>query len=500
MQPLPSHGPYFAFLSDSPILNLIGANAVGRKEIPIPGDSFNPGDCFSCIISPDGQWLAYWTGFAGEITYPYTPLDPNANYDLRLNLLNISNGTAAVVTDLLTPDYPANFDKLMDAIVNQPGYDPNGSYDPEGSFLQGIRSVAWSPDSRFLAFAGEMNGPSSDLYVYDVSEKTIRRLSSGLANITADGPHSIRWSPDGKWIVYSSGYWWGEGMTVTFYAARPDGSAYREYPEEETGFAGWLSDSVFLVTWDENGIGSSYLEGADLESGRMSTIWKCQYSDIAFDPGSSLLVSDTQPIESNPECSTPGLYFRQLPAGFAHLVTGLEGMIYYNTIDFLGLGDLRYLVSDSEWNAYSVSSAGKSTLLISEELTPFIAPDRRWVAFAGKGLRIMDSSGEISAQLTGIQIDDVFWRPDSKGFLFLSGSDLYTVSLPEKTFSKIDGVPYPSNTGRIYWQPDSQGYFFNSGTGLYFLSLPKKSIEFIQQLPPSVEFVSFDPAWVAAPN
>jgi hypothetical protein len=229
-------------------------------------------------------------------------------------------------------------------------------------------------------------------------------------------------------------------------------------------------------------------------------IWKCQYSDIAFDPGNSLLVSQLYPVESDADCQTPGLYFKSLSSGSARLVTGLEEVMYYTTIDFLGMGDLRYLASDDKLNAYSVSSTGKSILLISEGPTPYVAPDRQWVAFAGKGLRIMDSAGEISAPLTGIQIDNVFWRPDSKGFLFLSGSDLYSVSLPEKTLVKMDGIRYPSDTGRIYWQPDSQGYFYKSGPGLYFLSLPKKSSEFIQQLPDSAVFVSFDPVWVAVPE
>jgi hypothetical protein len=497
-QQLPAQGPYFIFpdvVEENIGLTLLGLDAVGRKEIPIPGNFFDPGNCFPCIVSPDGEWLAYWTGFAGDRDSSF-PLTLDAPYDLQLNLLHIPDGTTTVITPLLSPDYPANFDKVMDAIINQPElYDPNGAYDPEGSFVQGIRSAAWSPNSRYLAFAGEMDGPSSDLYVYDVHEKTIRRLSSGLANITGE---PIRWSPDGKWIVYSSGYWWGEGMTLDFYAAHPDGSAFREYPAATTFFTGWLSDSVFLISRDANGIGMHWLESADLESGRISTIWKCSYSDIAFDPGKSILVSTTNPIESEKECQKPGLYFQTFPTGCARLVTGLEKTEYFNSIDFLGLGDLRYLVSDWKSNSFSVSSIGESNLLLSEELVPYIAPDRQWVAFAGKGFRIMDSSGAISDQKTDVQIDNVIWRPDSKGFLFTSGSNIYSVSLPGITISWMDGIQYPSKAHHPYWQPDSLGYFFTSGSDLYFLSLRTRSLEFIQQVIPFPN--SFDPVWVAVPE
>jgi hypothetical protein len=498
-QPLPDHGPYFIFISEGEgnlILSIIGADAQGRKDIPLVGQ-FETGYCFSCIVSPDGEWLAYWTGYAGDRDSSFPALKLEPPYDLQLNLLHLPDGASTVITALLSPDYPANFDKAMDAIINQPGlYDPNDGYDLVGSFIEGIHSAAWSPDSRYLAFAGEMDGPTSDLYVYDISQKTIRRLSSGLKNIV--GYQAIRWSPDGKWIVYSSGYWYGEGMTVTFYAARPDGSAYREYPENMDFLKGWLSDSVFLVTRDGNGIGTSRLESADLESGRMAMIWKCQYSDIAFDPGRSVLVSQLYPLGSEVDCQKPGLYFRSPPAGYARLVAGLEEMEYFTTIDFLGLGDLRYLVSDSKLNSYSVSSTGKSTLLMSEELYQYVAPDRQWVVFAYKGLRIMDSSGDISDPLTSIQIEKVFWRPDSKGFLFLSGPDVYSVSLPEKTLSHWDGIQYPSEAYHPYWQPDSEGYFFESDSVLYYLSLRTGLVISVQPIIPFP--FSFDPVWVAIPE
>ncbi len=478
------------------MVTLIGADAEGRKDIPLVGQ-FETGWCFSCVISSDGEWLAYWTGFAGDRDSSFPSLELKPPYDLQLNLLHLPDGASTVITALLSPDYPANFDKAMDAIIDQPGmYDPNDGYDLVGSFIEGIHSAAWSPDSRYLAFAGEMDGPTSDLYVYDLSQKSIRRLSSGLMNIV--GYQAIRWSPDGKWIVYSSGYWYGEGMTVTYFAARPDGSAFREYPENVNFLAGWLSGSVFLVTRDGNGIGTSRLESADLVTGRMAMIWKCQYSDVAFDPGNSVLISQLYPIGSDADCQEPGLYFRSPPAGYARRIKGLEEMQYFTTIDFIGMGDLRYLVTDEKLNAYSISPTGESSLLLSGDLYPYVAPDRKWVAFAGKGLRIMNSSGKISDLLTGIQMDKVLWRPDSKGFLLLSGPDVYSVSLPEETVARMDGVQYPSDVYQIYWQPDSQGYFFESNSALYFLSLRTGSLELTQSLKPFQ--YSFDPVWVAVPE
>ena len=57
--------------------------------------------------------------------------------------------------------------------------------------------MAWSPDGSQLAFIGAVNGPTSDLYVYDLAEDQVRQLTDGLAH--AANPI---WSPDGKHIFH----------------------------------------------------------------------------------------------------------------------------------------------------------------------------------------------------------------------------------------------------------------------------------------------------------
>jgi len=62
-------------------------------------------------------------------------------------------------------------------------------------------TVAWSPDSRYLAYAPEsMGGPTDSLIVYDLQEKTVRRLLTterSQANI-----QSIVWSPGNEAITW----------------------------------------------------------------------------------------------------------------------------------------------------------------------------------------------------------------------------------------------------------------------------------------------------------
>ena len=143
-------------------------------------------------VSPDGKWLAFYTGSAGN------PVDMPASgtFDLTLNLLDLSTGEEQPITPLLSKDYPNNFVTAA-AQLNDPDITAEYLYQ---AFVHGItRALAWSADGRYLAFAGQMDGLSSDLYLYDVETKTIRRLSSGDQEL-----QWIDWSPDGKWIAFFS--------------------------------------------------------------------------------------------------------------------------------------------------------------------------------------------------------------------------------------------------------------------------------------------------------
>jgi WD40 repeat protein len=508
--PLPPEGPYFAFINqngDASVLTLLGMHGIGRKEITLPEDA-DTGNCSSCVISPDGEWLAYW------ITSTVVPDDatqlPESPNRLTLNLLHISDGSTSILTELLSPDYAQIFRTNAEAVKNFPGFDGRDVLDIAlelySSFWYGIQSAAWSPDGRYLAFAGEMDGPSSDLYVYDMSRQSIRRLSSGPKNILPAGYQSIYWSPDGKWIAYSSGYWIGEGMTVSFYAARPDDSLFRDFPDEVTNWQGWVSSSQFLVGLGENGIGAYGLRIADLVSGKMSTIWRCPYYYYSYDPeGRTLLFVMHGSVALQCE-DVSGLFLHENLSGDMPISLGEENYPFIQPF-FLGQGDRRFLAYVINTGTYAISRTRTATLILDEHLFPNISPDRQWVAFAGnhtpatsadgKSLRIMDPSGNISEPLIEMEIDEVFWRPDSEGFLFSAGSDVYYVSISDRQVVLWEDAKLPSKIEQVHWQPDSQGLFFLSVSDLYFLSLPKKSITKIHD---SLSWISFDPAWVAGPE
>jgi hypothetical protein len=495
--PLPSQGPYFVFLAPEDTnskLTLIGANGSGRKEIELPAE-YDLGDCFSCVLSPDGKWLAFWTGSAG--TYEDIPLE--GPYNLQLHLLRIANGAVAKITDLLSPDYPDNFRKNAEDIQGEPGFKgmdiDSIAQALEFSFLIGIQSAAWSPDSRYLAFAGEMDGPSSDLYVYDTSTQSILRLSSGGTNIISEGGSHFGWSPDGKWIVYIGAYFAGATMNGDIHASRPDGSALRDFPGQWEWFS-WISDSMFLTTLGANGPGYYHLASGDLNTGATTTIWECPYSLYAVDAQGEALVSQTYPGPSGWDCDDTGLFFVNYSTGAKRLLIGADEAARIMELETINQAGWRFLYRLDQNGVYAVSGAGDQEMLVGPDQFQTISPDRQWVAFGGRGLALMDPSGKIAELRSGIDIGGVTWRPDSRGFLFLSGSEVFSTSLPDKTISSLGENLFPTHMENLFWRPDSKGYFFLMGSDLYFLSLSDPQAVYILTL--SSDPASFDPIWVGA--
>jgi hypothetical protein len=223
--PLASQGPYLAFLLDdeSGSSMLLLDTAGGRKVIPLPPNSipfgFNHGYYSYRLLSPNGEWLAYYSGQMPEYGEEFSKY--SGAFDLTLNLMHLPDGAIYPITPLLSADFPANFTRQLGALELSGRTNPYPDMDNVIlSFMNGIFALDWSPDSTTLAFAGEIEGPSSDLYLYDVETGTIRRLTDGPENI-----QWIRFSPEGEHILHASAYYLSEGESNAYHVASvSDGS------------------------------------------------------------------------------------------------------------------------------------------------------------------------------------------------------------------------------------------------------------------------------------
>jgi hypothetical protein len=78
---------------------IMDADGSGRMQFQLPNDGYV--SVLHYAVAPDKKWLVYFTGSAEE------------PYDLALNLLNLSDGTSQLISNLIAPNFPENLEPLL---------------------------------------------------------------------------------------------------------------------------------------------------------------------------------------------------------------------------------------------------------------------------------------------------------------------------------------------------------------------------------------------------
>jgi serine/threonine-protein kinase len=110
------------------------------------------------------------------------------------------------------------------------------------SEIAGILHPRFSPDGRYIAYSRDM-GSLADIWVHDQERDVATRLTLE-PNV---GDYTPIWTPDGKWIVYSSGR---DGANLDIYRKRADGSGEAELllaDEASLRAYSWSSDGSMLL-------------------------------------------------------------------------------------------------------------------------------------------------------------------------------------------------------------------------------------------------------------
>ncbi len=126
---------------------------------------------------------------------------------------------------------------------------------------------ALSPDGTQLAFVSSRNTYKANIWILDLKTKRLRNLT-GQAGIQGDpikpnGFFRPSWSPDGKWIAFSSdrntewkghsnGRGWEHVQELSIYIVRPDGKGLRRItqPGISAGAPKWSPDGKQLVFYE----------------------------------------------------------------------------------------------------------------------------------------------------------------------------------------------------------------------------------------------------------
>lgn len=420
--PLPAlspEGPYLAFVTNrnGPLI-LMDIDGGGREMINLPTGAkiFN----VKASISPSGEWIALYTG----------NLDPP--YDLTLILLNLTDGSLQHVASLLADGYPDNLIPIAEQIAES---HPNPAVRAVEhwispvrlSFEDGIHTLDWSPDGLLLAFSAQIDGPSSDLYVYDINEKTILRITDDMQNI-----RNIEWTPDGDMILYQNYIVEQVYSLSSLHVAKPDGSQVWDLDPADTlwyGIKGWAGPYQLIVGhYGGDAHPPIALYYLDIRTNQIIPLWSDIYYDFAIDPDNQVLaVSGVLNSFDKSKGDLQHGIFLVYPNQEIVMVSQTEEPIW---LTYLDNPTSRFIGCSSD-GAFLLKKDGSTDFLTNKVCSRlYTSPDNKWIVVIHENepALLFTNGGEFTGEL---QAYNVIWRPDSLGLFADSVDNLIHISVPD---------------------------------------------------------------------
>jgi hypothetical protein len=244
--------------------------------------------------NPDGSGLSQFTSVdywgrdptasiqpGGHLVAFISPADSDLHHT-ALNLVSLPDGKIIKITDLTSPQTETYADQM-----------------PGDSGFEALRAMteqehmAWSPDGKLLAFVGLMDGPSADIYTYNVVTGTIQRISDD-----PDQEYWPSWSPDGSTLMFFTAQSFGTGAgfnTLAVYAASEPGITVKRLYSPTSGneeMNGWLDNTTAVLdTWTPQA-GSENLRLYDVSTGTESVVTSNAIDGAAVDSVNQAVIYD----------------------------------------------------------------------------------------------------------------------------------------------------------------------------------------------------------------
>ena len=450
-EPLPSEGAYLLYpVADGDgLLKVVTRGKTGRgsKVDSLPAGALtNP---LSGSVSPNGEWM-----------YFYLIPEEEKVKEIQICILDLADGSNDCIADLLLPSYPDNLWDIQDDFPDR-DISIEDIYD---TFVSGIYMSSWSRDSRYLAFVGQLDSPSTDLYVYDIQTGKTIRVSEDPNNISF-----FSWSTGSQALLYQSRIETGMGdELVDYYFAslNEDKDIWSVELPSNFIFYSWANEETVTYYHYNSGPGHYGLTNLNLRTGVKGVLFGGAIDDFLFDSKyKRLIVSFTYPEEgglySTEDTRLPGgTYFYDAETGKADILRDPDvdpdfsnGTPALENIQIWGSPYYRY-VGDSTIGgigSYAITDDGIVYGFARYKYRPVPAPNGNWLILSSQMydmIFLYDNRAELVKEIKGSggsfsDVQSIQWRPDSKGIFFTvlksdrenKSYDLYYMDIP-------DGEPF----------------------------------------------------------
>lgn len=441
--PLSGKPPYLVMRHNytTPQLFIYDNDGSGRKIIELPQDGWmRVYGTLSKIISPDGNWLAFYKG---------TVLGHGDSDDLpvSLHILNIKDGSTKKIVDVVTEGYLVKLSVVAEQLkkVEPDFYKPLDNRDwvagsVASEFGWSLYSVAWSPNGRYLAFAGQIEGISSDVYVYDLETESVQRVENTLQNV-----QWITWSPDGSYLVFANsrpGYVY-TGSTVYSISISEYLTQKPRLLIEGTWLhiGDWLSPTKLLAAQGTDTAGLFDMQTVDVTTGDIKYLWEDGFGGFVIDHETQTILF-TASESAEPE--NFGIYEVSFSGQRKKILNGL----YFVSFFFREGDKHRFLFTGSDFegeikingDVVGLTEYNEPTYLGKFDYQHIsISPDKSWLLmYDEEKAYLYDKNDELVNVFMIPNIYSVLWRPDSMGFYYSAYKSLSYLDINSGSIILID--------------------------------------------------------------